>query len=273
MTMFSGDVIRLHYLDRGQGEPVLLLHGLGSRAEDWQLQIPVLAQRYWVIAPDLRGHGASPKPAGPYSMPLLAADVLALLDRLGLDSVHLIGLSMGGMVGFQLAIDRPEAIRSLVVVNSTPDLIPRTLAQQLQAWQRLWLARLAPPRQTGRFLAKRLFPKREQGPLRERLVTQWAENDHAAYVAAMEACIGWSVLADVGRICCPVLIVSGDRDYLPLEAKRSYATMIPGARLAIVEDSGHATPMDQPARFNELVLAFLDSISESPQMIVNHELN
>lgn len=254
----------LHYGDSGQGEPVLLLHGLGSRGSDWLLQLQALRDRYRVIVPDLRGHGASPKPPGPYGLDTMAADVVALLAQLECGPVHVVGLSMGGMIGFQMAVDWPEWVRSLVVVNSTPDLVPRNAAERLQIARRRWLARLASPKQTGRFLARRLFPKPEQTALRAMLVREWSENDKAAYVAALEACVGWSVLARVGAICCPVLVISGDRDYLPLDAKETYTALIPGARLVVIADSGHATPIDQAEQFNTHLLAFLQQVSTVP---------
>lgn len=260
----DGAPVPLHYLDIGQGEPVLLLHGLGSRGSDWQLQTPVLRDTYRVIVPDLRGHGDSPKPPGPYTMVMMAADVVALLTRLDTGPVHVVGLSMGGMIGFQLAVDQPEWVRSLVVVNSTPDLVPRTTAERLQVARRRWLARLASPERTGRFLAGRLFPKPEQAPLREMVVREWATNDRAAYVAALEGCLGWSVLSHVGAIRCPVLVLSGDRDYLPLDAKQQVTALIPGARLVVIADSGHATPIDQTEQFNAHLLAFLKQASTVP---------
>lgn len=252
--------INLHYAESGEGTPVVLLHGLGSRGSDWQLQVPVLSKAYRVVAPDLRGHGASPKPPGPYSLPQMAADVELLLDTLKLDRVHLIGLSMGGMIGFQLATHSPERLRSLIVVNSIPDMVPRTGRQRLLIFQRLALATLTQPGQTGRFLSKRLFPKPEQQPLRDRFVAEWSENDKAAYLASMKALVGWSVLDRVQTIACPVLVVGGDRDYTPAESKESYARLIPGARTVTIEDSGHATPIDQPDRFNQTVLEFLSRL-------------
>lgn len=260
MTSNASAPIDLHYLDEGIGDPVLLLHGLGSRSSDWQLQLPFLRDAYRVIIPDLRGHGLSPKSPGPYSLGMMTADVVALLDKLDAGPVHVIGLSMGGMIGFQLAVDHPNRVRSLVAVNSTPDLVPRTSGERWQIRQRRWLARLAGPRQTGQFLARRLFPKPDQDLLRETLVAEWSQNDKAAYIASMDACVGWSVLADIGRIRCPVLVVSGDRDYLPLAAKRAYTDMIPGARLEIINDSGHATPVDQPEVFNQLMMKFLRQV-------------
>ncbi len=257
MPTLTNSGFTMHYDTVGAGEPLLLLHGLGSRSEDWQMQVPVFAARYQVITADMRGHGRSDKPAGPYSVPMMAADVLALLDALGVDAAHVVGLSMGGMIAFQLAVDHPERVRSLVIVNSGPALVPRTFSDRLRVFQRLALASLFGPARTGRFLSGRLFPKPEQEPLRQQFITQWAKNDPQAYLASMRALVGWSVLERIGRIDCPTLIVSGDRDYTPVDAKRAYAALIPGARLVVIEDSGHATPIDQAGRFGACVLEFL----------------
>jgi pimeloyl-ACP methyl ester carboxylesterase len=264
MPTIETQEITLYYETAGAGEPLLLLHGLGSRGEDWQLQVPYFARWYRVIVADMRGHGRSSKPPGPYSVPMMAADVVSLLDGLAIESTHLVGLSMGGMIAFQLAVDHPDRVRRLVIVNSAPSLVPRNWGERARMLQRLALARLFSPAMTGRFLSRRLFPKPDQAFFREELVRQWATNDRQAYLAAMKALIGWSVLDRIGEIRSPTLVVSGDRDYLPLDAKRDYTARIPGARLVVVEDSGHATPIDQTARFNELVLAFL---SESKQAV------
>lgn len=256
--------IDLVYTEAGSGEPVLLLHGLGSRSADWQLQIPFLANTYRVIAPDLRGHGASPKPRGPYSVAMMTADVMALLEKLNVGPVHIIGLSMGGMIAFQMAVTNPEFVRSLVIVNSSPELIAHSIRDRFRIMQRLTLAQLTQPAQTGKLLSQRLFPKPEQEPLRERFVAEWAENDKDAYLAAMKALIGWSVLDQVGDIACPVLVISGDRDYTPVEYKRAYVAKIPGARLVTIEDSGHATPIDQAETFNRIVVDFLAAVGSDP---------
>ena len=252
--------IDLYYETAGQGEALLLLHGLGSRSEDWQLQAPAFAKRYRVVTADMRGHGRTSKPPGPYSVPMMAADVLGLLDGLGMDAAHVVGLSMGGMIAFQMAVDRPERVRSLVVVNSGPELVARTVSERLRVWQRLALARLFKPARTAQFLGPRLFPKAEQAALRERFIGQWAMNDPRAYRAAMRALVGWSVLDRVGALCCPTLVSSGDRDYTRPSYKERYTALIPGARLVVMEDSGHATPIDQAERFNACVLDFLAGV-------------
>ncbi|CUS05350.2 Alpha/beta hydrolase family protein [Candidatus Promineifilum breve] len=257
MTTARVNGIALHYQEAGTGEPLLLLHGLGSRSDDWEMQLPAFAGRYRVIAPDLRGHGRSAKPPGPYSVPMMAADVLGLLDHLNVTAAHVVGLSMGGMIAFQLAVDCPARVRSLTIVNSGPALVARTVGEWLRVQQRLLLARFSGPTRTGHFLSRRLFPKPEQEALRAQFIERWSANDPAAYLASLRALVGWSVLERVGEITCPVLVISGDRDYTPVETKRAYTALIPRARLVIVEDSGHATPIDQAERFNASVLEFL----------------
>ena len=108
--------INLKYDEQGQGEPLLFLHGLGSQGEDWGFQVPFFAPHYRVVTVDLRGHGESDKPAGPYSVSMMADDVVGLLDALKIESAHIVGLSMGGMIAFQLVVDKPERVRSMVIV-------------------------------------------------------------------------------------------------------------------------------------------------------------
>jgi 3-oxoadipate enol-lactonase len=260
MPTIDANGVTIHYEVYGAGEPLLLLHGLGSCGNDWQLQVPVFARHYRVLTADMRGHGCSSKPPGPYSVPMMAADVLALLDALEIKDAHIVGLSMGGMIAFQLAADQPERVRSLMIVNSAAALVPRSFSEHWLVWQRLALARLFGPARTGRFLSRRLFPKPEQAAFRERVVREWATNDRHAYLAAMKALIGWSVLDRIHQITCPVLVISGDRDYLPVDAKLEYTRLIPDGRLVVVEDSGHATPIDQSEKFNRLMLEFLTGV-------------
>ncbi len=252
--------INMYYEAAGQGEPLLLLHGLGSQSEDWAFQFPAFSQHYRVIAPDIRGHGRSDKPRGPYSVSMMADDILGMLDALAIESTHIVGLSMGGMIAFQMAVDHPERVRSMVIVNSGPSLVPRTIREWLALQQRLLLAQLFSPARSGEFISRRLFPKPEQAAMREQLVERWSANDPGAYRAAMRAIAGWSVLDRIDTIRCPTLVISGDRDYLPADAKRAYTERIPGARLVVIEDSGHATPIDQAEQFNKTVLEFLGGV-------------
>ncbi len=258
------DGLTFFYEEQGRGEPVLLLHGLGSSTQDWELQMEALAGSYRVVAIDLRGHGRSSKPRGPYSVPMFAADTTAVLQALDISAAHIIGISLGGMIAFQMALDAPKMVKSLVIVNSVPELIPRTFKDWWTLWQRAAITQLMGMRRMGEFLAPRLFPKPEQADLRQLIADRWAQNDKQAYMAAARSFVGWSVVADLDKIHCPTLVVSADEDYWPISIKEAYTARMPNARLILFEDSRHATPIDQPEKFNTVVLAFLGN----PQQVL-----
>ncbi len=249
--------INLYYETEGQGEPALFLHGLGSSAESWFFQREPFAAKYRVILADMRGHGRSDKPPGPYSVSQFAADVAGLLHHLDVGPVHVVGLSMGGMIAFQLAVDYPDLVRSMVIVNSGPELIPHNWRERLSLWQRRIMLRFLSPQRLGPILGKRLFPDPDQAELLAYFVEGFLKNDPAAYRAATNALIGWSVRDRIGEIRCPVLVVTADQDYTPVAAKEAYAAEMPDARVVVIENSRHATPVDQPDAFNQVVLDFL----------------
>jgi pimeloyl-ACP methyl ester carboxylesterase len=249
--------VDLYYESGGEGAPVLLLHGLGSSTRDWEYQIPPLAQSHRVIAMDVRGHGRSAKPPGPYSVKQFASDAVALLRTLNATPAHVVGLSMGAMIAFQMAVDSPEAVRSLTIVNSGPAMILRTFSQKLLIQSRYAVVRIFGMRALARMVAGPLFPKPEQVELRKKFEDHVAENDPKAYLASLSAINGWSVAERIATISCPVLIVASDHDYTPVEWKRAYASQISGACVVVLEDSRHAGPLDQPDQFNRVVLEFL----------------
>ncbi len=251
-----GDV-ELYYEIVGQGEPLLFIHGLGSSARDWQLQADFFCQQYRVITFDTRGHGQSAKPPGPYSVPLFAQDTVGLIKALNLAPTHVVGISMGGMMALQLALDAPDLLRSITVVNCTSELVVRTWKDRFILFQRLFITRVMSMRGIAKFLGKRIFPKPEQEELLQMFVERWAENDKRAYVDAMRGLVGWSVSERLGEIGCPTLVIAADEDYSPLEAKKAYTAKIPGAELVVIEDSRHGTPVDQAEKFNAALLEFL----------------
>jgi len=260
MAFFEHDDCSLHYEEYGQGEPVLLLHGLGSSCQDWEYQIPALARQYRVIAMDMRGHGRSDKPPRPYSIKGMSADVEALIEHLRLGPVHVVGLSMGGMIGFQLAVDQPNLLKSLCIVNSAPQVKVRSPGDVWQ-WARRWtLSRLVSMETLGKALGKLLFPRPEQADLRRKMAERWGRNDKRAYLASFDAIVGWGVEDRLGRISCPTLIVAADHDYTPVSLKQAYVRQIAKGRLVVIENSRHATPLDQPERFNATLLEFMADV-------------
>jgi pimeloyl-ACP methyl ester carboxylesterase len=242
---------------QGTGETVLLIHGLGSSTEDWEPQVAALSPRFSVVTYDVRGHGRSGKPAGAYSVQQFAADAAALVEALHLGPVHVVGLSMGGMIGFQLAVDRPELVRSLVIVNSGPEMVLRRWRDRLGIVQRRMIIRVMGMRAWGSVLADRLLPKREHAELRTLFVDRWARNDKGAYLRALRALVGWTVTARLPGITCPVLVVSADQDYTPVAWKEQYTALMPRARLAVITDSRHMMPLERPAEFNAVLIPFL----------------
>lgn len=260
MSYFEHAGCQLHYEDHGQGTPLLLVHGLGSSIRDWEYQLPALSARHRLIALDVRGHGRSGKPREAYSIQAFADDVAALIEHLGLQRVHLVGISMGGMIAFQLAVDRPQLLLSLTIVNSTPEVRARNLNERWQLLKRWSLSRLLSLETIGKGLGRILFPRPEQAELRQKIEQRWPENDKRAYLASLDAIIGWSVWEHLSNITCPTLVVSGDRDYTPVAHKQRYVQALRNARLVVIEESRHATPMDQPERFNTTLLDFIDSV-------------
>lgn len=257
MPKIQSNNINLYYEVHGDGQPLLFIHGLGSSERDWELQVPEFSKTYQVITFDLRGHGQSDKPAEPYSISMFASDTAGLIKALGVESAHVVGLSLGGGVAFQLAIDSPALVRTMVIVNSAPELVVRNFKDRLGIWQRFAVVRLLGMRRMGEVLSKRLFPKAEQAHLRMTFVERWAENDSRAYQNAMRAMIGWSVMDKLGSIRCPTLVVSADQDYTPVALKEAYTKSIPNAQLVVIPDAHHATPVEQPEKFNAALKDFL----------------
>ena len=241
-----------------RGNAVLCIHGLGSSTEDWQPQVAALARHHTVITYDVRGHGKSGKPRGRYSVRQFAEDAAGLIKYLEPGPVDVLGISMGGMIAFQLAVDFPELVRSLVIVNSGPEMVLRTWKQRVAIYQRFVIVRLMGMRKMGQVLAAALLPKPEHTAERATFIDRWARNDPGAYLRSLRALIGWSVSDRLTNIRCPTLIVSADQDYTPVAYKEYYTKLIPGAALAVIADSRHMLPVERPEEFNSLVLQFLD---------------
>jgi 3-oxoadipate enol-lactonase len=244
----------LHYDIQGpEGAPVLLLGGsLGASTEMWERQLP-LAETLRLVRFDHRGHGRSPAPPGPYEIADLGADVLELMDCLGVDRASYAGLSLGGMVGIWLGSHAPERVERLVLICTAAHMPPAS------AWQE----RAAAVRAAG-----------STDPIADAVVDRWLTPDYAAAHPELRARLRAMLAASPpeGYVeCCgaiermdlrPVLpdvavatlVLSGSEDpSTPPERQREIAAAIPGSRHETVGPAAHFAAVEQAAAVNELI--------------------
>jgi 3-oxoadipate enol-lactonase len=249
--------IGVHYEIMGQGEPLLFIHGLASSSCSWKKQTPLFSQHYQVITFDIRGHGRSDKPLGPYSIELFATDAVALMRALGLGPAHIVGFSMGGMVAFQMAVDVPEMVRSLVAVNCCPEGSIRTFNNGVVCFKHIVSRQfkgIRHKRESGDVALKSAFDGENQ---HQSVIQRMAVNNKLAYANAFGALLKWSVADHLADINCPTLMIAADGDYVPVSVKESYVSKMPDAELSVINNSWHATPREQTEQFNAILLEFL----------------
>ena len=191
----------------------------------------------------------------------MAGDVAALLAELVAPAVHVVGLSLGGCVALALALEHRARVRSLTLVNTFARPAPAGARGSLRFLGRLGLLACAPMSVVAAHVARGLFPRPDQADLYRAAVASLGSNPRSTYFACLRGLLGFDVRARLGEVRCPTLVVAGDRDTtVPLAAKTLLHRSIPGAELAVIEDSGHVTPYDQAARFNTLLRQFLDGV-------------
>ncbi len=270
MPFAAVDNLKLYYEAAGEGAAgapaLVLLHGLGSSSADWGMQAEYFAQRRRVICVDLRGHGRSVQGRLPASVAQMAEDVAALLAHLGEPPADVLGLSLGGCVAQALALGHPECVRALVLVNTFARLRPAGLRGVGRLARRTWLFATAPMPALAAFIAGGLFPRPEQRAYYDLAVARLGSNSKPAYSAATRAALRFDVRGALPRLRCPTLIVAGDRDTtVPRAAIETLRRGIPHAQFALINDSGHATPIDQAEAFNKVVASFLGTLETNPK--------
>ena len=240
------------------GAPVAMLsHSHFSDHRMWRPQIEALAKRYRVVAYDTRGHGASGVPKGPYSLDDLAGDALELMDALGLDGVHFVGLSLGGMIGMTLALKAPERVRSLLLCDT---------AAEMPAG--IWDERIATARAEGvepllePTMARWFTPEfRSSSPETIAWIRRIASGTVTeGYIACAEAIKAMRLVPRLGDIRSPTRVIVGAQDpATPVAAAEILADGIPGAELVVIDQAAHLANLEQTAVFTEAMLAFLDA--------------
>jgi 3-carboxy-cis,cis-muconate cycloisomerase len=246
-----------HVVDGPAGAEVLVLSGsLGSTLAMWDPVVDALAARFRVVRWDLRGHGGSPTPPGPYTIDDIGADLLDLLDRIGAPRAHLVGTSLGGMAGLLVAARAPERVDRMVVIGSS--------------------ARLGPA--SGWVDRARMVLRDGTGPVAEVVTPRWvsatfagahpdaldgyramfAAADPAGYAGCCIAIAGMDLTDQLGAIKAPTLVIVGSDDpATPVEHGRAIADALPDARLEIVAGAAHLPSLEHPDRIAQLILDHL----------------
>ena len=251
--------IRVHREISGQADaPALVLaNSLGCTVAMWDPQVEPLASRYRVIRYDMRGHGRSPSPPGPYSIADLGGDLIALLDELDIDRAHICGLSLGGMVGMWVAANAPDRVDRLALCATSARLGPpgmwaaraeTVLADGLAAITEKVVARWFTPGFAAR------CPE-----LVTRMHSMFESNAAVGYAGCCQAIETMDLLGDLPRIVAPTLVLAGaDDPAIPIAHEELIAATIPDARLEVVPDGAHLLNIEQAPAVTALIREHLD---------------
>jgi 3-oxoadipate enol-lactonase/4-carboxymuconolactone decarboxylase len=248
--------LTIHVLVEGPpgAPPLVMLHSLGTNAHVWDPQAAELSRSFRVIRPDLRGHGLTTCTPGPYSMALFAADLAGLLAALGIETCHLAGISIGGLISQAFAAAHPGRVASLMLVDTAMAIPP---AQS-------WTDRAAKVRADGigsiadavlaRWVTQAFMDAPETHGLREMLVRTPAEG----YAAAAEAIAAADLTESSAKLQIPTLVVVGEQDLAtPIASANALAGAIAGSALVIVEHAAHIPTVEKPAEVTAALAAFL----------------
>lgn len=241
----------------GEGRPVVFIHGLGWDHSLWQRQTRRLSSRYLVVAADTRGHGASDKPPGPYSIDMFVEDWAGLCDYLGIEQAVFVGFSLGGMIAQRLALLRPDLIGGLVLAGTTCR-VPESSRAHME--QRIAAMKSAGPRAAAEVAARSVFSEKWRTRNADRVASfvQWrSAQDHAALHEVMRAASHFDVSADIHSIDAPALALVGTEDALmPAGSQMEIAQRLPNCETAAI-DAGHMMSIEQPEQFDIILDDFL----------------
>ncbi|WP_378008111.1 alpha/beta fold hydrolase [Aeromonas jandaei] len=252
----------MNFKEQGQGPAVILIHGLFGSLDNLGLLARALGEHSRVISVDLRNHGVSFR-SDDMSYPAQAADILALMDHLGLDQAAIVGHSMGGKVGMQLAKLAPARVSRLVVADMAPVAYPHSRHQNVFAGLNATLATLPQSRSDAeRILAEHI----EIAGVRQFLLKSFAKGDDGWQwrfnVPALEEnyanIMGWP--EDERRFEGPVLFIKGgDSDYMQPQYSEAALAQFPAAKVRVIAGTGHWLHAEKPMLFNKLVVDFLST--------------
>ncbi|WP_158550699.1 alpha/beta fold hydrolase [Geodermatophilus sp. TF02-6] len=258
--LVSARGVRINAIDRGAGDPVVFLHGIGGDAGNWAPQLEALAATHRVVALDSRGFGRSDRTYGRMSLADYARDVLVVMTELGIGRAPIVGLSMGGMIAQTVALTAPQRVASLVLAD-TSSSADADMKADLTASGAAAVAHGMPAVATAFMPAT--FSRAAVAENR-RYVRDFEENfsstDPLTFNIGLQAIAELDLTDELHRIDVPTLVLVGDEDALtPPEHSKTIASTVPGAELVVIDDAGHLSNLDQAGAFTEHLVRFLDA--------------
>jgi 3-oxoadipate enol-lactonase len=251
----------LYYEVHGEGDPLLLVMGLAADTMAWALQVPAFSAHYRTVIFDNRDVGQSSMAEGPYEITDMARDTLALADALELESFHLVGVSMGGAIGQEVALAAPDRVRTLTLAMTWP---------RGGAWaaklSELWSARVGHMSREQRVdelmlltLSEDFFENAEGVAwLRDLMLQNPHPQPADAFARQLDASSRHDTRERLGSVAMPTHVIGAEHDILvPVWKSRELAELIPGARLSVVDAGPHGANLERAEEFNRLVLDFL----------------
>jgi pimeloyl-ACP methyl ester carboxylesterase len=257
--------LNTYYELHGEGEPLLLIRGLGSTCEGFKAQVDGLSPHFRVISFDNRCVGRSDQPQQPFTIGDMADDTAALLDALGVDSVHVFGVSLGGMVAQELALRHPARVRRLALACTHAG--PRTAARSPEWALSLFNESRDMPRADAlRHSVRLLFATKtieERAELVDATLEVMARNNQpkSSYLLQLGAVMQHDTIDRLGLITHPTLVLTGTEDTLVDPANsRLIAERIPGARLIEFGEAGHVFFTEMPSEVNRVLIDFFGEV-------------
>jgi 3-oxoadipate enol-lactonase len=236
----------LHFEESGAGPAVLCVHGLASDRSTFAGQARWLAESYRCIRVDLRGHGLSPVPPGPWRIADFADDLAALLGRRGVERAHVLGHSAGGVFATALALGHPERVASLFLVGTSAELKPEIASRTYLRW-----AETAEERGLLAALGEMRLDAAGRTESAE------AARGFALACRAIGTLAGEPLAPRLGEISCPTTYLVGERDPFGVGGSVKASRAVPGAALVVLPGAGHVPFLEAPAAFDEILRSFL----------------
>lgn len=256
MPFFRDDKSSIHYLERGRGEPLLLIHGLGCSGAAWAFQVAALEHRFRLIIPDLPGSGHSSPPRSEYTIAGFANALWRLMDHLKVHQTNIVGFSLGGAVALEMATLRPTCVPKIALINSLATYQPRDLRKWLETYVSATLVRMVGMPRAACLMAARLFPEPWQRAMREHAARAMGSVPANSYLGTGLALARWAILDRLDRLSSRVLLIAAENDFTPLAEKLDLAKKLK-AELVVVRGSRHGTPFDSVEATNASLLAML----------------